>query len=189
MRSDDVPVSVRHTDPALEKQIQQAYQTLRRRIPGSKRYEQQREKLARLYDKQVARRRDALHKAAREIVDAGKTIGVQEPGVKKMAEYHKKHGQHELVKDEAWYSFFRNLQYKSALKGLQIRGIPRAYPVWKICSACHTLHNREQNTKVWLCPNCGAVCSKSGNAARNVQRIVETEIRNWKAMPSPEGVS
>lgn len=189
VRSDDVPVSVRHTDLELDRQIRQAYQTLRRRKPGSNRYDQQRRKLARLYDKQVARRNDALHKAAREIVDTGKTIGVQEPAVKRMAERHKKQDLDEIVKDEAWYSFYRKLQYKTALNGMQLRGISRAHPLWRICSTCHTLQDREQNTRVWLCPNGGTMCSKSGNAARNVQRIVETEIQNWKAIPSPEGTS
>ena len=182
IRSDGVPVPVRHTDPELQKQIDKAYQTLKRRQPGSKRYEEQRQKLARLCDKQACRRRDALHKAAREIVDTGKYIGVQVPAVKKMAKYHKADDLQKTVQDEAWYLFYSMLLYKANLNGMPAYPIPRVYPIWKVCAACGKELSQTPRTKAWLCPQCGTLCGKGGNAARNIQYFIEKEIEGWKAL-------
>ncbi len=180
VRSDAGLVEMRHTDEELERKIRKEYKTLQRRKPGSKRYMEQREKLARLYEKQAARRKDALHKASRDIVDTGKYIGVQVPDVKKMARFHKISQVEQIVHDEAWYAFYAMLRYKSIQSGMPSYPIPRTYPIWRICSACGTLFEREPRTSAWICPKCGVLCGKSGNAARNIQRYLEEEIRQWK---------
>ena len=188
VRSDGVPVAARHSDPEIEKQIERAYKTLQRRTPGSKRYAQQRQKLAKLYEKQTARRRDALHKASADIVGTGKYIGVQVPEVKKLAQKHKKEHADRVVLDEAWYSFYSMLRYKANLGGMPVYPIPRAYPIWKTCAACGAQFKREPKTNAWVCPKCGVLCGKGGNAARNIQHYMENEIRQWRALPQDRGL-
>lgn len=183
VRSDGVQVPVRHTDDKLEEQIRKAYQTLRRRTPGSKRYDEQRRKLARLYEKQAARRRDALHKASREIIDSGASIGVQVPAVKKMARYHKKSGWDKTVRDEAWYTFFSMLRYKAKLAGWPLHVVPRELPVWRTCSKCGAALERAPRTSAWLCPTCGHLTGKGINAARNVAAVVQYDLDEWKRLP------
>lgn len=181
VRSDGEPVSVRHTDPELEKQIEKAYQTLQRRTPGSKRYNEQRQRLAKLIEKQTERRRDALHKASKEIIGTGKYVGVQVPAVKSLAKQHKKEQVEKIVRDEAWYSFFSMLKYKANLTGMPLYPIPRAYPINRICAACGVELKREPKTYAWICPKCGVLCGKGGNAARNIAHYIEDEIEQWKA--------
>lgn len=180
IRSDGEPVPVRHTDPVLEDQIRRSYKTLSRRIPGSKRYEKQRQKLARLYEKQTARRWDTLHKASRQIVDEGKYVGIQMPAVKKQAAQLKRDGLDEVVRDEAWYRFYSMLLYKTNLSGLPARVVPRAYPIWRICAACGYMRNKVPRTSAWICPRCGVLCGKAGNASRNIKRILEKEMKQYK---------
>lgn len=84
---------------------------------------------------------------------------------------------HDIVKDEAWYRFYTMLQYKARLNGILVYTVPRAYPIWNTCSACGMQYSREPQTQAWLCPKCGTFCGKGGNAARNVQKLVEKQIQ------------
>lgn len=188
IRSDGIPVAVRHSDPDLEAQIQRAYRALKRKHAGSNGYKQQRQKLAKLIEKQTARRRDALHKASREIMKTGTYVGVQVPEVKKTAKRNKRNEVDSIVRDEAWYTFYGMLRYKGNLRGLPIYPIPRAYPIFKTCAACGARLKQAPKTQAWLCPKCGTLCGKGGNAARNIQHFMENEIREWKAKP-PESDS
>lgn len=188
VRSDLVPVEAKYSDPDLEEKVKRAYRVLQRRNPGSKRYEKQRKKLARLIDKQTAQRTDARHKAARAIVDTGKPIGIQVPEVKKMANYYKKQGMEHLIREDGWYQMYAFVSYKAKLKGLWVNPVyRRSYPINRTCSLCGTTLDSEPEAEVWTCPNCKSVWIKSHNAAKNIQRLTEEFIQEWKATSEASG--
>lgn len=186
VRSDLVPVEARYSDPDLEEKIERAYRVLSRRTPGGKRYEKQREKLARLIDKQTAQRWDARHKAARAIVDVGKPIGIQVPEVKKAAKYYKIQGMGHLIREDAWYQLYSMISYKARLEGLWLNTVyRRSCPINRMCSRCGTILDAEPENEVWKCPTCKSVWLKSHNAAKNLQHLTEEALQESKAMSEP----
>ena len=185
VRSDLVPTNARYFDSDLDEKIIRAYQTLRRRNPGSKRYEEQKRKLARLIDKQTEQRRDARHKAARAIVDAGKPIGIQVPEVKKIAKEYRQKGIEYLLREDAAYQMYSCISYKAKLQGLWLNPVyRRSYPINRTCSLCGMILDSEPSTEVWTCPNCKSPWVKNHNAAKNLQRLTEESIQEWRATPA-----
>lgn len=181
-RSDGVPVMARCVDSELDEKIDAAYKVLCRRTPGSKRYEEQRRKLARLIEKRTAQRLDAKHKASRAIVDTGKAIGIQVPEVKKMARQLKEQGLGDTIREDAWYQFYSQICYKAKEKGQFVNPVYRiSCAVNRTCSLCGMELDQEPETVIWRCPCCKSNWIKHLNAAKNVQRWTEECIQEWRA--------
>lgn len=177
VRSDDEPVLFRHIDSELERRIQKAYKTLRRRVPGSRRYEQQRLYLARLHEHRVNQRRDDLHKAARQITNAGDTVYLQRPDVLHQLSLIDTQKDRKRLMDEAWWTFSDMVRYKSETDGKQFWLVVRAFPVYSLCSACGHKVSDAKEQEEWKCPNCGAQVPKDKNAAENLKNLAQKYIR------------
>lgn len=176
VRSDDVPVTFRHQDEETLRRIQKAYRTLKRRKPGSKRYEEQRRYLASLYERRVNQRRDDLHKAARQITNAGDTFYLQAPNVAAQLAYLSSPKDRAVLMDEAWWRFSQMLKYKAQMEGKRFWTVPRDFPVYSICSCCGHFMKGDAFGK-WNCPECGAALLKDVNAAENLKRLAMKYIR------------
>lgn len=177
VRSDDVSVDFRHISEKQQKQIDKAYQTLCRRVPGSKRYEKQRKRLAALYEHRANQRRDDLYKTVQNITDSCDMIMAETPNVRQRQGALKRLGEYEIVLDEAWYLFIKMLQNKANQKGLLFFRVPQIIPIYKRCSACGSMtagHTRDKN--LWICPECGAELPLSKNAAYNLEKSGERYI-------------
>lgn len=177
-RSDGVPVFYRHMNAELDEKIARARKTLARRKPGSKRYEKKRQYLASLYEHRANQRRDDLHKAARQIVNAADAVYMQRADVRReLRKINSKQEQARLL-DEATWTFTDLVRYKTALDGKRFWRVPRECFIYSICSNCHE-RCRPEPVNNWTCPKCGERHNLHHNAALNMQKIGEQYIKNY----------
>lgn len=176
-RSDGVPILYRYTNAELDEKIEKAYKTLKRRIPGSKRYEKQRQYLASLYEHRANQRRDDLHKAARQIVNVADAVYMQRADVR--AELRKMGNRQDQARllDEATWTFTDLVRYKAELEGKKFWRVPKECFIYSMCSNCDERKDPEP-TSNWTCPKCGRQHNLHHNAALNMKKIGELYIRN-----------
>ena len=161
-------------------------QALDRKVNGSNRYEFQRLKVARLYEKVTNCRTDLIHKTTNMLVRNFDIIYLEDLNIKGMMKRCKpkqdekgnyihngqsaKSGLNKSISDVAWGKFLTTLEYKSDWNDKQIVYIDRFFPSSKTCSKCGwinqglTLKDRE-----WTCPQCGSHHDRDANAAINIQ--------------------
>lgn len=176
VRSDEIPVEFRHVDEGQKRRIDKTYQALKRRTPGSHRYEKLRKRLAGLYEHRVNQRRDDLHKAARMIADAGDAIYLQRPDVTKKISRLSDPKDRERQLDEAWRTFYDMVRYKTFGNGKRFWAVPRAFPVYSICSDCGCKIGQKEKENM-ICPDCGTQMNRHLNAACNLRNLGEKYIQ------------
>ena len=139
---------------------------LSRKTKGSKRYEKQRIKVAKVYEKISNCRKDFLHKLSNIITNENQVIIMETLSSKEVQQDRQLS---KSVSDVAWYEFGRQLEYKSKWKERVFHKIDKWFPSSQICSNCgyndgkHTLDIRE-----WTCPNCGKENDRDINASINI---------------------
>ena len=139
---------------------------LSRKTKGSKRYEKQRIKVAKIHEKISNCRKDFLHKLSNVITNENQVI-IMETLSSKEVQQNKQLAK--SVSDVSWFEFSRQLEYKSKWKGRIFHKIDKWYPSSQICSCCgyndgkHTLDIRE-----WTCNNCNTHHDRDINAATNI---------------------
>lgn len=182
VRSDEVKVRFEHESVKLQKQIKKAYQTLKRRKPGSKRYEEQRRRLAALNEKRVAQRWDTLHKESRRITNAADTFYVETPDVRvrkpKWSVLTPVTGR--MILDEAWYMFSEMIRYKAENQGKFFWRVPDVYPIYSHCAICDKHVPRIPKQSDWRCVYCGAKATAELNAAKNLENLGKQYIQQLR---------
>lgn len=166
----------RHETKAQRAKMSAAYEALRRKQPGSNRYEKQRKHLAALYEKRVNQRHDCLHKLAGEVVAKADFIAIEEPRVMRKKKALVKQGAFGTVSDEAWWTFSEYLKYKSAEQGKRLWRPAGALPIRDACSNCGVIIEGVRRGTKWECPFCGLVLSPELNAAINLEKLGQQYI-------------
>lgn len=139
---------------------------LARRQPGSRRYEEQRQRVARAHERIANTRKDFLHKLSRRLVDENQVIAVETLNVSGML---KNRHLSRSIADASWSEFVRQLRYKSAWYGRELVEIDRWYPSTKRCYGCgHVLSNLPLSSRSWRCPECNETHDRDVNAALNI---------------------
>ena len=139
---------------------------LSRKTKGSKRYQKQRIRVAKVYEKISNCRKDFLHKLSNIITNENQVIIMETLSSKEVQQDRQLS---KSVSDVSWYEFSRQLEYKSNWKGRVFHKIDKWFPSSQICSNCgyndgkHTLDIRE-----WTCPNCGKMLDRDINASINI---------------------
>ena len=139
---------------------------LSRKTKGSKRYEKQRIKVAKIHEKITNCRRNFSHNLSNVITNENQVI-IMETLSSKEVQQNKQLSK--SVTDVSWFEFGRQLEYKSKWKGRTFYKIDKWYPSSQICSCCgyndgkHSLDIRE-----WTCPNCGTKHDRDINASINI---------------------
>ena len=139
---------------------------LSRKTKGSKRYEKQRIKVAKIHEKITNCRRNFSHNLSNVITNENQVI-IMETLSSKEVQQNKQLSK--SVSDVSWFEFGRQLEYKSKWKGRTFYKIDKWYPSSQICSCCgyndgkHSLDIRE-----WTCPNCDTHHDRDINAATNI---------------------
>ena len=67
------------------------------------------------------------------------------------------------------HEFKRQLTYKAAFAGVQVKEVSRWYPSSKTCSRCGAI--RDELTlaeRVFVCHQCGYIAQRDYNAAKNL---------------------
>lgn len=151
-----------------ERRLADAQRHLSRKKKGSRSYEKQRGKVARIHEKIANCRLDTLHKVSLDLVRKYDIICTENLNVKAMM------GSHRLAKgisDASWGMFLTFLEYKAAYNDKTVVKIDRFYPSSKSCSHCGWIKSDMRlSDREWTCPHCGTHHDRDINAAKNILR-------------------
>ncbi len=155
------------------KELKSAQQHLSRKQKGSRQYENQRLKVAKIHEKIANTRKDTLHKVSHTLVNSYDLIALESLNVKGMVKNHKlaKH-----IQDASWGEFVRMLEYKASWNDKTIVKISRWFPSSKSCSNCGWINQSlSLRDREWVCQMCGCVHDRDVNASKN---ILKEGLRN-----------
>lgn len=128
-------------------------------------------KLAKLHMRIANIRKDALHKTTSTIVAKTKSpeqrpsvIVLEDLNVKGMLKNRKLS---RAISDVGLGEFKRQLLYKSAQAGIEVKQVSRWFPSSKTCSSCGNVKEElGLEERVYVCIECGYVADRDYNAAR-----------------------
>jgi len=141
-------------------------QSLSRKTFKSNRYEKQRIKVARIYEKITNSRMDLIHKTTINLIKKFDTIYLEDLNVKGMMKNHKLA---KAIVDVSWWKFIDVLEYKASWNDKEVVYVNRFFPSSKICSKCGWINNSLiLKDRSWTCPKCGEKHDRDINAAINI---------------------
>jgi len=159
----EYPKFYRSTQPKLVK----AQRKLSKCVKGSKNYEKQRIKVAKIHEKIANQRKDFLHKLSFKLANEYDAVIIEDLNMQAMSQalnFGKS------VSDNGWGMFTTFLKYKLEDRGKTLIKIDKWYPSSKTCHVCGykyddlTLSERE-----WTCPKCHTIHDRDVNAAINIK--------------------
>ena len=153
-----------------ECKLAKAQQHLSRKKKGSRGFENQRLKVARLHEKIANSRADYLHKCSISLVRRYDTICIEDLNVKGMT---KNHRLSKFITDASWGKFVSMLTYKAEWNGKNVVKIDRYFPSSQTCNVCGYVNKviKDLSVREWECPNCHTHHDRDVNAAINILRI------------------
>lgn len=140
---------------------------LSHKVKGSKNWNKQRIKVARIYEKISNTRKDYLHKISHQLVSENQVIVTEDLAISNMV---KNHTLAKAIQDCSWYELTRQIQYKSDWNNRQYIKIGRFTKSSQPCHVCGYINTETKNLAVreWICPKCGTVHDRDINAAINI---------------------
>lgn len=150
-----------------EKRLARLQRELSRKSKGSKRWEKQRIKVARLQEHIANQRRDNMQKFTTELIRNYDVICIEDLNADGM---RRNHHLAKAVSDASFYEFRRELEYKAKWCGKTISVVDRFYPSSQFCHFCGHRNADTKNLSVreWTCPECGMRHDRDVNAAVNI---------------------
>ena len=146
--------------------IKKAQKHLSRKHKGSKRYEKQRIKIAKLYKRVKWLRHEFIHSLVNWLLSENQTVCLETLSVKKMMQGSKLA---RSIASASWTEFVRVLKYKTEWLGKQVIQISKFAATTKVCSCCgHKIKSIPLSIREWTCPECGTHHDRDVNAARNI---------------------
>ena len=171
VRSDGVHMENNKYLKASEKRLKWAQRSLSRRKKGSKNYQKQRNKVARIHERGVNQRTDAIHKATTDAVRESQAIATENLNVEGMMRNHKIA---KSASDASMAEAIRQLEYKCRWYGRDFVKVDRMFPSTQLCGCCGEVVGpkglRQLYKRDWTCPSCGTHHDRDLNAARNIAR-------------------
>jgi len=138
---------------------------LSHKVKGSKNYEKQKLKIAKLYEKITNQRNDFLHKLSRTLVNNYDIITVETLDLDDM---RKQTYWSKQVSDMSYHRFISYLKYKCDDLGKVLHQANKYYPSSKTCNMCGKIKKTLQlSTRTYTC-ECGNVIDRDINAAINL---------------------
>jgi len=160
----------RHTSAHAVK-LARLSRVLSRRKKGSKRWQCQKIRVARLHAHIADSRKDVLDKLTTDLVRRFDVIAIEDLNVRGMVRNHK------LAKAISCASFgeFRAmLKYKAGWYGKEVRVADRFFPSSKRCHCCGHIHEKMPlDIREFTCENCGEQLDRDENAAHNILKFAK----------------
>ena len=153
-----------------ECKLAKAQQHLSRKKKGSRGFENQRLKVARLHDKIANSRADYLHKCSISLVRRYDTICIEDLNVKGMKRNHRLS---KSITDASWGKFVSMLTYKAEWNDKKVVKVDRFFPSSQTCNVCGYVSKQTKDLSVreWECPHCHTHHDRDVNAAINILRF------------------
>jgi putative transposase len=138
-----------------------------RKARGSNNRKKSQLKLSKLHAKIANIRKDWTHKITSKLIDENQVVCLEDLNVKGMVQNHKLA---RSLSDVSLGEIRRQLEYKAALYGRQIRYVNRFFPSSKTCSNCGTVkESLGLETRTFNCQDCGFEIGRDWNAAINIK--------------------
>ena len=162
--SANYPRFFRHAQEKLAKEQRK----FSHRKPGSKRYEKQRLKVAKIHEHIANQRKDLLHKESHKLTNAYDMVCVEDLNMQAMSQclnFGKS------VADNGWGMFRTFLKYKLEDQGKLLFVIDKWFPSSKMCNVCGCI-NKELTLadREWTC-DCGTKHDRDHNASINIRNF------------------
>ena len=156
-----------HTTKKYDKKLTKEQRKLSHKVKGSKNWNKQRIKVARIHEKIYNTRVDNLHKISHELVNENQVIVSENLAVSNMV---KNHHLAKAIIDCGWYELTRQLEYKAEWNNRQYIKIDRFYASSQTCNCCGYVNSETKDLSVreWKCPECGTIHDRDVNAAKNI---------------------
>lgn len=156
----------RFLEQSLRKQRREQRRLSRKRI-GSKNWNKQRLRVARINEKVASQRNDFLQKQSTMLIRENQTICIEDLNIAGMKRNHKLA---RAISSASWSKFFSMLEYKAAWYGNDVIRVPTLYPSSQTCSCCGYRNPLIKNLAIrtWECPQCHAVHDRDHNASINI---------------------
>lgn len=150
-----------------EDKLAKEQRKLSHKVKGSKNWNKQRIKVARIYEKIHNTRIDHLHKISHQLISENQVIVSEDLAISNMV---KNHNLAKAISDCGWYELTRQLTYKAEWNGRTYIKIDRYVPSSQTCNVCGFVNKNTKDLSVreWICPQCGTVHDRDINAAINI---------------------
>jgi putative transposase len=165
-----------------EKRLKKLQRRVSRKVKGSNNRKKAGLKVARLHARISDTRRDTLQKFTTRVIRENQAIYVEGLNVAGMVQNHNlaKH-----IADAAFGEIFRELEYKAKWYGRTYLPLDRYFPSSKLCSTCgHLLEELPLSVRGWDCPACGVRHDRDINAAINIKKAGQSQLKWLKATGS-----
>lgn len=150
-----------------EKKLAREQRKLAHKIKGSKNYQKQRIKVARIYEKIHNTRIDNIHKISHKLISENQVVVSEDLAVSNMV---KNHNIAKSILDCSLYELTRQLSYKAEWNNRRYIKVDRYFASSQTCNVCGYVNKNTKDLSVreWTCPECGTVHDRDVNAAINI---------------------
>lgn len=157
-----------------QRKLKHEQKNLSRKTKGSNRYNKQRLVVAKIHEKITNSRRHFLHELTTKLVREYDMIKIEDLNVRGMMANKKLS---KAVADVGIFELTRQLEYKAAWYGKEVKKISRWFPSSKTCSCCGNIQVMKLSDRVYNCQQCGISIDRDLNAAINIKTAESVERR------------
>ena len=155
------------TTKKYEDKLAKEQRKLSHKVKGSKNWNNQKIKVARIYEKIHNTRIDNLHKISHKLVSKNQVIVSEDLSVSNMV---KNRNLAKAISDCGWYELTRQISYKSDWNNRQYIKVDRFFASSQMCNCCGYVNKdtKDLSVRKWTCPQCGVIHDRDINAAINI---------------------
>lgn len=142
---------------------------LSRMKKGSKNFEKQRIRVAKVHEKIANQRKDFLNKQSLMLAKNYDLVGIENLNMKAMSQSLKLG---KATMDNGWGMFTNMLSYKLSDRGGKLIKVSKTFPSSQLCNCCGYQNPETKNLSVrkWKCSKCGVSHNRDINAAINIKK-------------------